>query len=110
MSLTNNQSPCTDEQQAMDALASVCAATSFRGWKEEKNSFLGQKRSAEQKDTESYMTPVEALENPPPKDKQELGQCHRYSKKGQKDDCCKQQVTVQPYGGKRQHLVYYEEC
>ena len=110
MSLTNNQSPCTDEQQAMDALASVCAATSFRGWKEQKNSFLGQKRSAEQKDTESYMTPVEALENPPPKDKQELGQCHRYSKKGQKDGCCKQQVTVQPYGGKRQHLVYYEEC
>ena len=102
MSSKTNQSSGTAEYQPMAALATMCAATSSRIWREEKDSFLGKKKPAEQKDTESdEVTPVEASENTSSKDKQELDQCHRYSKKGQKDGPCKQQATVRPYQGIR---------
>ena len=67
----------------MAGLEMMSAATPSETYKTVRETFLGRERPAEQKDTESEeVTAVEAPENTPSKDKQELGQCHRYSKKG----------------------------
>ena len=79
----------------MPGLELLSAETISHSYKAAREIFLGGERPAEQKEAESdEVTNVEGHENLPPQDKQELGQCHRYLKKGQQDSRCKQQATV----------------
>ena len=110
MSSNTNQTSATPTQQFMAALQALHGPTTSASTKEVNNSFIGRKTPDKQSEEVTAVDNVD--DNPPDKDKEELGQCSSFKKKGQKDSRCKQQATVRPYKGntRNNHLVYCKEC
>ena len=93
MSSYTNKTSTTSEQEAMDALAEMAAPTPPMTLKAAKQHFLGSKR------------PVQAENDEVHNQHKDMGQCHRYLQKGNKDSRCKNKATVQPYQGARGNLA-----
>ena len=110
MSSNTNQTSATPNQQFMAALQALHGPTTSATTKEVYNSFVGREMPDKQSEEVSAVDNVD--DNPPDKDKEELGQCSSFKNKGQKDSRCKQQATVRPYKGNKRnnHLVYCEDC
>ena len=87
MSSNSNQTPATPTQQNMAALQASLGPTTSASTREVKNSFIGRKTPDKQSEEVTAVDNVD--DNPPDKDKEELGQCSSFKNKGQNDSCCK---------------------
>ena len=110
MSSNTNQTPATPNQQQMAALQASLGPTTSASRREVNNSFIG--RKSPDKQSKEVTAVDKGDDNPPEKDKEDLGQCSSFKKKGQKDSRCKQKATVRPYKAntRNHHLVYCKEC
>ena len=92
MSSNTNQTPATPTQQLMAALQASLGPTTSASRREVNKSFIG--RKSPDKQSKEVTVVDKGDDNPPEKDKEDLGQCSSFKKKGQKDSRCKQKVLA----------------